>query len=149
MAVSEKQKWIISLYSAVLFVLLVNPIAFRITNYFLGFIGLDTLDIRTGKPTLSGILIHSILFGLIVRLSMGVNIERFSGLSPPFKMLECNKAQLLAIQNNSPICENASSSCIKNPYSINCLNNLTSCNNDKSTDLFVRTQVMNSCDLRR
>lgn len=68
---TSSTKWLISLYSGILFLLIASPVAFKSVNYITSKLGLPILAFD-GKPTTMGYLLHMIVFVLIVRLSMGV-----------------------------------------------------------------------------
>ena len=68
---TNSTKWLISLYSGILFLIIASPIAFKIVNYITSMVNLPVLDYE-GKPNLFGYLLHTLVFILIVRLSMGV-----------------------------------------------------------------------------
>lgn len=67
--VSNIDKWIIAGILAAVFILLVLPWTFRLTNVVVGWIGFKTVD-KKGRPTIAGIIIHAVIFFLIVRLLM-------------------------------------------------------------------------------
>jgi hypothetical protein len=61
------QKWWISILLGIVFALLCNPIAYAITNLMTtGLGGLPTI-VGLG-PTIAGVLIHTLLFVLVVRI---------------------------------------------------------------------------------
>jgi hypothetical protein len=63
--ITNKDKWIISIISALLFMLISSPYAFHLTNK----IGGNTLSI-SGHPTMFGMILHGIIFLFIIRLLM-------------------------------------------------------------------------------
>lgn len=65
---SNSQKWIAAIVAGLLFLLLSSPIAYQFTNALFGAIGLNTTD--GGRPTWGGLIIHSIIFVLLIRLIM-------------------------------------------------------------------------------
>jgi len=67
---SSTKKWSISIYSAFLFLLVVNPFTYKVTQSIFGGV-LGKIADANGNPTMVGILLHAIVFLLIVRLSMG------------------------------------------------------------------------------
>jgi len=69
-AVTSNQKWTISLFSALIFILLSLPFVYQLTNQLLAPMGIPTIDIN-GTPTLTGIIIHGVVYLLITRLVMG------------------------------------------------------------------------------
>ena len=69
---SSEQKWRISLFSAVLFLLVVHPLTYKLTNQLLsGVIGPISIN---GCPTNVGLILHTVVFILLVRYSMDVDI---------------------------------------------------------------------------
>ena len=69
---SSEQKWRITLFSAVLFLITVHPMTYNITNSLLGsIIGSTSLN---GCPTNTGLILHTIVFILLVRYSMDLDI---------------------------------------------------------------------------
>ena len=70
--VSSEQKWRISLFSAVLFLMVVHPMTYELTNSLLSpVLGLLA---DNGCPTTVGLAVHTIVFILLVRYSMDVDI---------------------------------------------------------------------------
>ena len=70
---SSTQKWHISLFSLVIFLLVVNPYTYGLTNKLLGpFIGALSV---AGCPTTLGLAIHGIVYLLLVRYSMDLNLN--------------------------------------------------------------------------
>lgn len=70
---SSLEKWKISLFSLVIFVIVVNPITYSFTNRMLKpLVGPLVLN---GCPTALGIFIHSLVYFLLVRFSMNLNLN--------------------------------------------------------------------------
>lgn len=70
MTISTKKKVLISLFSAVLFIILSLPIVYMFTNnVFSKLINVHTLDSKN-CPTLVGIIIHGVVFAIITLASM-------------------------------------------------------------------------------
>jgi hypothetical protein len=68
----SSQKWQISIFSAFIFLLVVNPYTYNLTNSLLsGFIGPIT---KNGCPTTVGLLLHTVVYTLLVRYSMDLNL---------------------------------------------------------------------------
>lgn len=65
-------KWKITIFSTFLFILVINPFTFNLTNYlFNNIIG----PTKTNEcPTNLGYIVHTILFTFIVRYSMDLDI---------------------------------------------------------------------------
>lgn len=70
---TEKNKWIISGMSALIFVLIASPFMFKITGYLFAFIGLET-D-KDGCPNSTGLFIHALVFAVLIRLAMIIPID--------------------------------------------------------------------------
>ena len=67
---SNYKKWSISVFSALLFFLIVNPFTYTLTQSIFGGL-LGKIADASGNPTMTGILLHTVVFLLIVRVSMG------------------------------------------------------------------------------
>lgn len=68
-------KWQISFFSLLLFVLVTNTETYKLTNRILGgFLG--KIADGNGCPTFVGYILHSIVFLLLVRYSMDMNLFR-------------------------------------------------------------------------
>jgi hypothetical protein len=67
--VSNTDKWIIAAILAVIFIVLVSPLAFGITNWLFRRIGVPTVS-KHGRPTLFGIVLHGAIAFVIFRLLM-------------------------------------------------------------------------------
>ena len=73
MADSSYKKWQITIFSAFIFILVVNPYTYMLTQKLLGgLIGKIASD--NGCPTLLGLLIHTIVYMLLVRGSMDLHL---------------------------------------------------------------------------
>ena len=71
---SSSEKWQITLFSAVIFLLIVNPFTYNLTNrIFSGILG-PIAD--NGCPTTVGLLLHTVVYILVVRYSMDLNLFR-------------------------------------------------------------------------
>jgi len=69
---SSSEKWNISLFSLLIFIIIVNPYTYELTNSLL-----KTLVgplVVGGCPTTTGLVIHSIVYLLLVRGSMDLNL---------------------------------------------------------------------------
>ena len=67
---SNSEKWSISVFSAFIFLLVVSPFTYKLTQSLLGGL-LGKIADSNGSPTTVGILLHAVVFLLIVRLTMG------------------------------------------------------------------------------
>jgi hypothetical protein len=66
-------KWRWSFYTAILFVILVQPYTFKLVQKLLGkFIRIA--DGTSGCPTMNGIFVHAAVFLVLVRYMMDLNI---------------------------------------------------------------------------
>jgi hypothetical protein len=73
-APSSSMKWRISIFSALIFLLVVNPYTYELTNsLFSRFIGPIA---RNGCPTTTGLILHTIVYILLVRYSMDLHLFR-------------------------------------------------------------------------
>jgi len=70
---SSSEKWNISLFSLVIFLIVVNPFTYSLTNSILK--PLVGPLVVNGCPTTLGIFIHSIVYLLLVRFSMDLNLN--------------------------------------------------------------------------
>ena len=69
---SEIQKWKITLFSTVIFLVVISPFTYHLTNSLFETI-LGTIAIN-GCPTFTGLLLHTVVYILIVRYTMELNI---------------------------------------------------------------------------
>lgn len=67
--VTSLDKWIIAVLIGLLFLALANPFTFRLTNMIFGRLGFPTIT-NKGTYTLFGVILHTIIFIIIVRLIM-------------------------------------------------------------------------------
>jgi len=68
----SEQKWRYTLYTTIIFLIVANPLTYKLVNYLLGFI-LKISD-SSGCPTTVGFLIHAVVFTLILRYLMELDI---------------------------------------------------------------------------
>lgn len=66
--VTSRDKWVISIISGLLFLLIASPFLFGVVNEITSKFGIPV--ITNGCPNMAGLVIHSIVFILIVRLLM-------------------------------------------------------------------------------
>jgi len=69
---SNSQKWQISIFSALIFLLVVNPYTYNLTNSLLG--GIIGTIAKNGCPTMVGLLLHTVVYVLLVRYSMDLDL---------------------------------------------------------------------------
>ena len=70
MSVTNEQKWQISLLSGLIFLIISSPLLYKVTGNLVKNIT-DYEIQRKGKPKISGLIIHSLVFVLVTRLLMG------------------------------------------------------------------------------
>ena len=70
MSVSTEQKWQISFLSGLIFLIVSSPMLYKITGNLVKNIS-DYEIQKKGKPKMSGIMIHTLVFVLITRILMG------------------------------------------------------------------------------
>ena len=59
------EKWLYTLYTTIIFILVSNPLTYKFVNSIVG-----NISTKKGCPTLFGFIIHTIVFTLILRLVM-------------------------------------------------------------------------------
>ena len=71
---SSTEKWQITLFSAFIFILVVNPYTYKLTQKLFG----DILKVGkvsvNGCPTILGLILHTVVYILLVRFSMDLNL---------------------------------------------------------------------------
>ena len=70
--ISNRRKMIISLQTAVIAFVIFNPALFQIVRSVLG----SWVASSDGLPSISGLILHAIIFGIIIYLSMKPKILR-------------------------------------------------------------------------
>ena len=73
MADSSYKKWQISIFSAFIFILVVNPYTYKLTQKVLGGY-LGKIAEVNGCPTTRGLVLHTIVYILLVRGSMDMKL---------------------------------------------------------------------------
>ena len=73
MADSSYKKWQISIFSAIIFILVINPYTYMFTQKVLGNL-LGKISDSNGCPTTRGLIIHTIVYILIIRGSMDLKM---------------------------------------------------------------------------
>ena len=71
---SSSEKWRITLFSAFLFLLVVNPYTYKLTHSLFSKV-LGPIAIN-GCPTIVGLILHTVVYILLVRYSMDLNLFR-------------------------------------------------------------------------
>ena len=70
---SSYMKWKISIFSAFIFILVINPYTYIFTQNLLGeFLG--KIAETNGCPTIRGLILHTIVYILLVRGSMDLHL---------------------------------------------------------------------------
>ena len=70
---SSYMKWQISIFSAFIFILVINPYTYMLTQNLLGGI-LGKIAETNGCPTMRGLILHTIVYILLVRGSMDLHL---------------------------------------------------------------------------
>jgi hypothetical protein len=70
--VTGADKWRYTLYTTVLFLIIVNPMTYKLVNMLLG--SLVKICDSKGCPTMLGIVVHAIVFTLLLRCLMDLDI---------------------------------------------------------------------------
>jgi len=66
---TNRDKWIVSLISGLLFLLIASPVMFSAVNELTRMFGL-TIAGPGGCPNMAGLIVHTLVFVVIVRLMM-------------------------------------------------------------------------------
>lgn len=73
MAETSYKKWQISIFSALIFILVVNPYTYKLTqSVFSGLLG--KIAEPNGCPTTIGLILHTLVYILLVRGSMDLRL---------------------------------------------------------------------------
>ena len=70
---SSYMKWKISIFSAFIFILVINPYTYIFTQNLLGGL-LGKIAETNGCPTMRGLILHTIVYILLVRGSMDLHL---------------------------------------------------------------------------
>lgn len=73
MSDSSYKKWQISIFSAFIFILVINPYTYIFTQKILGGL-LGKIAETNGCPTTRGLVLHTIVYILLVRSSMDLKL---------------------------------------------------------------------------
>ena len=73
MSASSSMKWQITLFSAFIFLLVIHPYTYNITQRLLGGL-LGKIAESNGCPTTRGLALHTLVYILLVRGSMDLNL---------------------------------------------------------------------------
>ena len=75
MTASDSMKWQITLFSAFIFIVVVLPCTYKLTQSLLGGV-LGRIAESNGCPTTRGLLLHTLVYILLVRGSMELDLFR-------------------------------------------------------------------------
>jgi hypothetical protein len=70
---SSYTKWQISIFSAFIFILVINPYTYKFTQKIFGGL-LGQISDANGCPTTRGLMLHTVVYILLVRGSMDLNL---------------------------------------------------------------------------
>ena len=73
MSASSSMKWQITFFSAVIFLLVIHPYTYKITQKLFGSL-LGKISESNGCPTTRGLALHTLVYILLVRGSMDLNL---------------------------------------------------------------------------
>lgn len=73
MSASSSMKWQITIFSAFIFLLVIHPYTYKITQKLFGKI-LGKISESNGCPTTRGLTLHTFVYILLVRGSMDLNL---------------------------------------------------------------------------
>lgn len=73
MSASSSMKWQITFFSAFIFLLVIHPYTYKITQKLLGGL-LGKIAESNGCPTTRGLALHTLVYILLVRVSMDLNL---------------------------------------------------------------------------
>jgi len=71
---TEQSKWFISSIAALIFMVVASPFMFTLTEQIINRLGLEIETITNGCPNLNGLLIHTVVFAILIRISMVIPI---------------------------------------------------------------------------
>lgn len=69
---NNMDKWKYTLYTTILFLIVVNPLTYKLVNMILGKIA--KIADKSGCPTIVGMLVHAVVFTLLLRGLMELKI---------------------------------------------------------------------------
>lgn len=129
---SEKNKWLLSLLLAALFIIVACPLTFRLTGFLTKSIGLTTSSDK-GCPNWIGLLIHSVVFFLLARALLQLPLwgkesywappidgRLFMGLADGGRMNAVNGAEIVAQNHGCGECVKACQVCARYPFGKEC-----------------------------
>lgn len=71
---TNAEKWKYTLLTTLIFILVVHPMTYKLVQKLLGNIIGKIADIKTGCPTMLGIFVHTVVFTLLLRYIMDLDI---------------------------------------------------------------------------
>ena len=69
---SDMDKWRWTIYTTILFLIIVNPMTYKFVQKLLG--SFVKVADASGCPTMNGILVHAVVFTLLLRVLMDMKI---------------------------------------------------------------------------
>lgn len=72
----SKKKWQITAFSTLIFLIVVNPYTYKLVQSVLGPL-IGKIADTNGCPTGLGLTVHAVVFALIVRYSMDLNLFNY------------------------------------------------------------------------
>lgn len=69
---TDMDKWRWTIYTTILFLIIVNPMTYKLVQKLLG--SFVRIADASGCPTMNGIFVHAIVFTLLLRVMMGMDI---------------------------------------------------------------------------
>jgi len=73
-SLTESHKWMISLMSALLFLLIAAPFTYKLTGGLFENLGLEIE--KGGCPNMTGLIIHAVVFAVLIRVMMLLPLPR-------------------------------------------------------------------------
>lgn len=70
---SNGKKWLVSLMAGLLFLIISSPIVYKLVNSLTSLVRLKLAD-KNGCPNVLGLLVHTVVFVLLVRLLMLIKV---------------------------------------------------------------------------
>lgn len=77
-AYSNEDKWVASIMSGLLFVLIASPFTYRITNSITARLGVDMADVD-GCPSFLGTVVHGLVFTILLKVMMAGQEHKVNG----------------------------------------------------------------------
>jgi hypothetical protein len=151
-SLSEGQKWLVILILVVLFSLLASACGWKCTGSMFKLLNLPAEQVQplvNGCPTLLGLVLHAVLFGILIRVVMlipfaggeGYKYPGYRGLAAPGDMLSCNRAQLFAHDTGVTQCAEAANFCMQYPGTPLCTALVDICTEKSGTEVGNAMQI--------